>query len=78
MKWVTLFTKIGKQPLKITQHQDVYAILYDKKSHQYVRKNLCLKFDTNNNPYLAEEIRNEDWSTTKPQRHKYNKKQVHR
>ena len=59
MKWSTLFHKIGKQPLRVTQHQNVYAILYDKKSHQYVKRYLCLKFDEQGRPYLVEEFRDE-------------------
>lgn len=73
MKWLTLFNKIGKQPLRVTQHQSVYAVLYDKKSHQYVKRYLCLKFDATGNPYFVEEIRDDDLHPHKSKQNKYHK-----
>lgn len=56
MKWVTLWKKIGKQPLKKTQHQDVYALIEtaDGKTEQI---NLALKFDKSGNPYFIKETK---------------------
>ena len=47
MLWSTLFGKLGKQPLKITQHQHVNAIIDGK------RIELDLKFEANGTPYLV-------------------------
>ena len=60
MRWLTLFNKIGKQPIRVTQEQDVYAILYDKKSHGYEKRYLCLKFDAQNRPYLIEDMKTKE------------------
>ncbi len=27
MKWATLYKKLGKQPLTVTQHQEVFAVM---------------------------------------------------
>ena len=34
MLWITLRNKIGKQPLKFTQHAPVYALLSNPKTHR--------------------------------------------
>lgn len=34
MLWSTLYNKIGKQPLRNTQRNQVYAILENPKTHQ--------------------------------------------
>lgn len=57
MKWITLYNKLGKQPIKITQNQNVNVILYDKKTHSYIKKFLCLKIDKLGNPYFVEEVK---------------------
>lgn len=46
MLWATLWRKLGRQPLKITQHNHVYALLKNPKTHEYDHVPLCLKFDT--------------------------------
>lgn len=40
MKWLALWKKIGKQPLSVTQHQDVIAVIDEKEIP------LTLKFGT--------------------------------
>ena len=52
MLWSTLFHKIGKQPLRITQHQQVYALLENPKSNKKEKVLLDLKFNTKGEPYL--------------------------
>lgn len=46
MKWCSLYRKIGKQPIKITQIKDVIVII-DKKEIP-----LVLKFKKDGSPYL--------------------------
>lgn len=55
MKWTTLYNKIGKQSMKVTNHQDVYAIITDSKTHQTRRVPLLLKFDACGRPFLQEQ-----------------------
>lgn len=40
MKWLSLWKRIGKQPLSVTQHQDVIAVIDEKEIP------LTLKFGT--------------------------------
>lgn len=47
MLWSTLWNKLGKQPLRITQHNHVTAII-EGKTYE-----LDLKFDTKDRPYLV-------------------------
>ena len=58
MLWTTLFNKIGKQPLKNTQHSHIYAVLENKKTHKYDRVYLDLKFDAYGKPYFVESRKN--------------------
>lgn len=60
MKWLTLFNKLGKQPANKLQKQPVYAVLYDKKSHKYEKRYLCIKYDAQNRPYFIEELPKEN------------------
>lgn len=34
MLWSTLYHKVGKQPIKVTQHNHVYAIWENPKTHR--------------------------------------------
>lgn len=54
MLWSTLFHKIGKQPLKFSQHNHVYALLRNPKTHEMERVNLELKYDAKGHPYLIQ------------------------
>lgn len=38
------------------QHNHVYAILENPKTHQWEKINLCLKFDATGRPYFIQEI----------------------
>lgn len=49
MLWSTLFRKIGKQPLKFTQHNNVYVITQNKE-----KINVELAYDTQGHPYLIQ------------------------
>lgn len=55
MFWSTLFNKIGKQPLRITQHNHVYALLENAKTHEYEKVRLALKYDKRGCPYLVKD-----------------------
>lgn len=56
MKWITLWKKLGKQPIKNTQHSDVYALLRNPKTHEYEKVRLLLKFDTYGKPYFVQDF----------------------
>lgn len=47
MLWSTLFNRLGKLPLRITQHRHIEAIIEDKHYQ------LDLKFDAKGQPYLV-------------------------
>lgn len=55
MLWSTLFNKIGKQPLRITQHNHVCALLENAKTHEYEKVRLALKYDKRGCPYLVKD-----------------------
>lgn len=73
MLWSTLFTRIGKQPLHITQHHHVYALLNDPKTNKTRKVWLCLKYDNAGRPYLVEDFalkeRLENRAYTKNKKH---------
>lgn len=48
MKWLTLFSRIGKQPIRITRQQDVCVVDFDGR-----KEKLALKFDAHGCPYFA-------------------------
>lgn len=50
MKWKHLFDKLGKQPLRVTNHEHVHAKI-DMNGTVYDIP-LSLKFDTSGHPYL--------------------------
>lgn len=56
MNWLGLFNKIGKQPIKNTRTEKVYALIYNEKTGQYDKKYLALKFDAKTKPYLVEDV----------------------
>lgn len=60
MKWITLWNKLGKQPIKNTQHNDVYALLRNPKTHEYEKVNLLLKFDSYGKPYFVQDFSTKD------------------
>lgn len=64
MLWATLWRKLGRQPLKITQHNHVYALLKNPKTHEYDHVPLCLKFDTSGRPYFVQEIERSSYGNT--------------
>lgn len=57
MLWITLFSKIGKLPIKQTQHSHVYAVIQDSRSNKYNKVYLCLKYDAFGRPYFVEETK---------------------
>lgn len=52
MKWITLFNKIGRQPMKRMNTQPVYALLENPKTHRMEKVYLDLNFSQCGNPYL--------------------------
>lgn len=55
MLWITLWKKLGKQPMKKMQSKHVYAKLENPKTHIWESIPLYLKYDRYGNPYLAKE-----------------------
>ncbi len=56
MLWSTLYNKIGKQPLRNMQRNQVYAILKNPKTHQKEKVFLLLKYDTSGHPYFVRDF----------------------
>lgn len=56
MLWSTLYNKIGKQPLRNTQRNQVYAILENPKTHQKEKVFLLLKYNTSGHPYFVRDF----------------------
>ena len=56
MLWSTLYNKIGKQPLRIMQRNQVYAILENPKTHQKEKVFLLLKYDTAGHRYFVRDF----------------------
>ena len=74
MLWATLWRKLGRQPLKITQHNHVYALLKNPKTHEYDCVPLCLKFDTFGRPYFVQEIERSSYVNTTNKHSKQSRK----
>lgn len=53
MRWLTLFNRLGRQPLKNTQHDNIYALIENPKTRIRERVYLRLSFDTRGKPYLV-------------------------
>ena len=61
MLWTTLHSKIGKQPLRITNHKHVYAILENPKTHRKEQIFLELRFDSSGCPmFVASDYKSKD------------------
>lgn len=70
MLWITLFNKIGKQPIKNTQHHHVYALLENPKTHTVEKVYLDLRYDASGHPYF---IKKNDNNKPKRPNHGHNK-----
>ena len=57
MTWYSLFNKIGKQPIKVVQHNNVYALLENPVTGKLERVELTLKYNTKG-PYLVKDSKN--------------------
>lgn len=66
MLWSTLFHKLGKQQLKYSQHNHVYALLENPKTHQKEKVYLLLKHNAAGHPYFVQ-----DFEKTEDRNHKY-------
>lgn len=53
MLWTTLYNRIGRQPVKVTGHRHVYAVLENPKTHRKEQVFLDLRFDSSGNPVLV-------------------------
>jgi hypothetical protein len=53
MLWSKLFDKIGKQPLSFTNHNHVYVLLENPKTHETEKVYLILKYDVKGHPYFV-------------------------
>lgn len=56
MLWSTLFHKLGKQQLKYSQHNHVYALLENPKTHQKEKVYLLLKHNAAGHPYFVQDF----------------------
>ena len=65
MLWSTLYRKLGKQPMKTTQHYHVHALLANPKTHRMEKVYLDLKFDASGHPYLVERKNDELYGENK-------------
>lgn len=52
MRWSTLFKKIGKQPLSVTQNHNVHAVLENPATGEWEEIPLRLKYDAKGRPYF--------------------------
>ena len=43
MNWLGLFNKIGKQPIKNTQNQKVYALIKNEKNRRIRKEISCIE-----------------------------------
>lgn len=57
MRWSTLFKKLGNQPLKFTQNNNVYAVLENAKTGEWEEIPLCFKYDAHNHPYFIRDTK---------------------
>lgn len=57
MRWSTLFAKLGKQPLRFTQHNNVYAVLENPKTGEWESIPLTLKYDGHGHPYFIKDTK---------------------
>ena len=56
MKWISLYDRLGKLPMAITNHKHIYAVI-DKGDGTGLKEiPLTLKFDKKGHPYFAEEV----------------------
>lgn len=57
MRWSTLFKKLGNQPLKITQNNNVYAVLENPATGEWEEIPLYLKYDAHGRPYFIKDTK---------------------
>lgn len=57
MHWITLWKKLGRQPMHKMTKDHVYALLENPKTHRREQVPLCLRFDACGHPYLVREER---------------------
>lgn len=72
MLWSTLFHKIGKQQLKYTQRNHVYALLENPKTHQKEKVYLLLKYNAMGHPYFVQDFEKTEDKKYKNERGKKN------
>ena len=70
MLWSTLYKKIGKQPLRNTQRNQVYAMLENPKTHQKEKVFLLLKYNTSGHPYFVRDFEKTEGRRMKNERKK--------
>lgn len=68
MLWSTLYNKIGKQPLRNTQRNQVYAMLENPKTHQKEKVFLLLKYNTSGHPYFVRDFEKTEGRSMKNER----------
>ena len=68
MLWLTLFNKLGKQPLKNTKHTHVHALLRNPATGEYETVDLDIKFDGYGRPYLVRDEKQDYPNPHKPRK----------
>lgn len=68
MLWSTLYNKIGKQPLRNMQRNQVYAMLENPKTHQKEKVFLLLKYNTSGHPYFVRDFEKTEGRSMKNER----------
>ena len=68
MLWSTLYNKIGKQPLRNTQRNQVCAMLENPKTHQKEKVFLLLKYNTSGHPYFVRDFEKTEGRSMKNER----------
>ena len=56
MLYSSLHNKIGKQAIRYTQHNHVYALLENPRTGKLEKVYLILKYDAKGQPYLVKDV----------------------
>lgn len=57
MKWSYLYDRISKQSIESNQNRDVFASIYNPKTHLYEKVYLTVQYTRDGKLYLAESER---------------------
>lgn len=57
MRWSTLFKKIGRVPIRITQNNNVYAVLQNPATGEWERVPLAVRYDAKGCLYFIKDAK---------------------